>query len=63
MKNPFRYFDSSSEVIRVVAAMYVKYPVLLRKVGDLLPERGISATKLSGLVEPLRPDVRCRDPA
>ena len=31
-ENPFRYFDSSPEVIRLVVMMYVKYPLSLRKV-------------------------------
>ena len=25
--NPFRYFDSSPEVIRLVVMMYIKYPL------------------------------------
>ena len=37
---PFRYFNSSPEVIRLVM-MYVKYPLSLRNVEDLLFERGI----------------------
>jgi putative transposase len=41
MKNSFRYFDSSPEVIRLVVMMYVKYPLSLRNVEDLLAERGI----------------------
>jgi putative transposase len=41
MKNPFRYFDSSPEVIRLVVMMYVRYPLSLRNVEDLLAERGI----------------------
>lgn len=28
--NPFRYFNSSSEVIRLAVMMYVKYPLSLR---------------------------------
>src|ERR1019366_1132382 len=36
MKNPFRYFDSSPEVIRLVVMMYVRYPLSLRNVEDLL---------------------------
>jgi hypothetical protein len=39
--NPFRYFDSSPEVIRVVVMMYVRYPLSLRSVEDLLAERWI----------------------
>jgi putative transposase len=41
MKDPFRYFNSSPEVIRLVVMMYVKYPLSLRNVEDLLSERGI----------------------
>jgi len=41
MTNPFRYFNSSPEVIRLVVMMYVKYPLSLRNVEDLLIERGI----------------------
>src|SRR5271167_809972 len=41
MSNPFRYFNSSPEVIRLVAMMYVRYPLSLRNVEDLLAERGI----------------------
>ena len=37
----FRYFYSSPEVIRLVVMMYVKYPLSLRNVEDLLAERGI----------------------
>lgn len=39
--SPFRYFDSSPEVIRLVVMMYVRYPLSLRNVEDLLAERGI----------------------
>ena len=41
MSDPFRYFNSSPEVIRLVVMMYVKYPRSLRNVEDLLAERGI----------------------
>ena len=41
MSNPFRYFNSSPEVIRLVVMMYVRYPLSLRNVDDLLAERGI----------------------
>ena len=34
--SPFRYFNSSPEVIRLVVMMYVKYPLSLRNVEDLL---------------------------
>jgi putative transposase len=39
--SPFRYFNSSPEVIRLVVLMYVRYPLSLRNVEDLLFERGI----------------------
>jgi putative transposase len=42
--SPFRYFNSSPEVIRLVVMMYVKYPLSLRNVEDLLFERGIDIT-------------------
>src|SRR6202045_1980804 len=41
MSNPFQYFNSSPEVIRLVVMMYVRYPLSLRDVEDLLAERGI----------------------
>jgi putative transposase len=39
--DPFRWFDSSPEVIRLVVMMYVRHPLSLRNVEDLLLERGI----------------------
>lgn len=39
--NPFRYFNSSPDIIRVVVMMYVRFPLSLRNVEDLLFERGI----------------------
>src|SRR4051795_11156261 len=39
--SPFRYFNSSPEVIRLAVLLYVKYPLSLRNVEDLLAERGI----------------------
>ena len=41
MHNPFRYFNSSPEVIRFAVMLYVRYPLSLRQVEDLLFERGI----------------------
>ena len=41
MQNPFRYFNSSPEVIRLAVMMHVRYPLSLRQVEDLLVERGI----------------------
>src|SRR5215217_5239343 len=39
--NPFRYFNSSPGVIRQAVLLYVKHPLSLRNVEDLLAERGI----------------------
>ncbi len=41
MQNPFRCFNSSPEVIRLAVMMYIRYPLSLRQVEDLLFERGI----------------------
>ena len=39
--SPFRRYNSSAEVIRLVVMMYVRFPLSLRNVEDLLFERGI----------------------
>ena len=41
MRNPFRCFNSSSEIIRLTVMMYIRYRLSLRQVEDLLFERGI----------------------
>ncbi len=41
MRNPFRYFKTSPEIIRLAVMMYVRFPLSLRHVEDLLHERGI----------------------
>ncbi len=41
MRNLFRYFNSSPAVIRAAVMLYVRYPLSLRQVEDLLHERGI----------------------
>ena len=41
MNNPFRYFNSSPEVIRLAVMMVIRYPLSLRQVEDILFERGI----------------------
>ena len=41
MSNPFRYFKTSPEIIRLSVMMYVNFPLSLRQVEDLLHERGI----------------------
>ena len=53
--NPFLYFNSSREVPRLVMMLYVKFPLSLRNVEDLLAERAsTSAMRRCALVEPLR---------
>lgn len=44
MKNPFRYFKTSPEIIRLAVVMYVRYPLSLRQVEDVLHERGIEVS-------------------
>ena len=44
MKNPFRYFKTSPEIIRLAVMMYVRFPLSLRNVEDLLHERGIEVS-------------------
>ena len=41
MKDPFRYFKTSPEIIRLTVMMYIRFPLSLRQVEDLLHERGI----------------------
>ena len=41
MRNPCRYFNSSREVIRLAVMLYIRYPLSLRQVEDILFERGI----------------------
>ena len=41
MPSPFRYFKTSPEIIRLAVMMYVRFPLSLRQVEDLLHERGI----------------------
>lgn len=40
-RSPFRYFKTSSEIIRLAVMLYVRFPLSLRNVEDLLHERGI----------------------
>jgi putative transposase len=40
-RSPFRYFKTSPEVIRLAVMLFVRVPLSLRNVGDLLHERGI----------------------
>lgn len=40
-RSPFRYFKTSPEVIRLAVMLYIRFPLSLRNVEDLLHERGI----------------------
>ena len=40
-KNPFPYFKTSSKIIQLAVMLYVRFPLSLRNVEDLLHERGI----------------------
>ena len=64
-ESPFRYFNSSPEVIRLVVMMYVRFPLSLRNVEDLLFERGIDICHKTVRMwwNQVRPDVRPRDPS
>ena len=65
MRNPFRYFNSSPEIIRLAVMMYVRYPLSLRQVEDLLVRAWHRHLPRDGevLVEPFWPAVRRRDQA
>jgi putative transposase len=39
--SPFRYFKTSPEIIRLAVMLYIRFPLSLRNVEDLLHERGI----------------------
>ena len=41
MQTPTAIFNSSPAVIRLVVTVYIRYPLSLRQVEDLLFERGI----------------------
>lgn len=49
--NPFRYFRTSREVIRLAVMVYVRFPLSLRNVEDLLHERGIDVSHESCLAD------------
>jgi putative transposase len=40
-RDPFKYFKTSPEIIRPAVMLYVRFPLSLRNVEDLLHERGI----------------------
>ena len=42
--SPFRYFKTSPEIIRLAVMLYIRFPLSLRNVEDLLHERGIDVS-------------------
>ena len=40
-RSPFRYFNTSPEIIRLAVMLYVRYPLSPRNIEDLLHARGI----------------------
>ena len=42
--NHFRYFKTSPEIIKLAVMYYVRYPLSLRQVEDILHERGVDVT-------------------
>ena len=43
-KVSFRYFKTSSEIIQLAVMLYVRFPLSLRNVEDLLHERSVDAS-------------------
>lgn len=43
-RSPFKYFKTSPEIIRLAVMLYVRVPVSLRNVEDLLHERGVDVS-------------------
>ncbi|WP_375572577.1 IS6 family transposase [Seohaeicola saemankumensis] len=41
---PFRYFKTSPEIIRLAVMLYVRFPLSLRNVEDMLHERGVDVS-------------------
>jgi putative transposase len=58
-RSPFRCFKTSPEVIRLAVMLYIRFPLPLRNVEDLLHERGIGEPRDgAGLVAAVRAHVR-----
>ena len=43
-RSPFRYFKTSPEIIRLAVMLYIRFPLSLRNVEDLLHERGVDVS-------------------
>ena len=46
----FRYFKTSPEIIQLAVMLYVRFPLSLRNVGDLLHEVVASLTEWGSLI-------------
>ena len=42
--SPFKYFKTSPEIIRLAVMLYIRFPLSLRNVEDLLHERGVEVS-------------------
>ena len=40
-RDPFKYYKTSPEIIKLAVMYYIRYPLSLRQVEDILHERGI----------------------
>lgn len=60
---PFKYFKTSPEIIRMAVMLYIRFPLSLRNVEDLLHERSveISHETVRFWWRRVRTDVRGRD--
>jgi putative transposase len=43
-RSPFKYFKTSPEIIRLAVMLYVRFPLSLRNIEDLLHERGVDVS-------------------
>ncbi|MGH1482235.1 MAG: DDE-type integrase/transposase/recombinase, partial [Geminicoccales bacterium] len=43
-RSPFRYFNTSPEIIQLAAMMYIRFALSLRNIEDLLLERSIDVS-------------------
>ena len=48
-RSPSRYFKTSPEMIRLAVMMYIRFPLSLQNVEDLLHERGIDISHETAL--------------
>ena len=47
-QSPFYFFKTSPDIIRLAVMMYVRFPLSLRNVEDLLHERGVDVSHETG---------------